>query len=73
MRTVKYQVEELTCPSCIKKIEGALSKQEGVKEAKVLFNSNKVKVIFDEGIVSSDQLRNIVQKLGYPVLGSKIA
>lgn len=35
MKTVKFQMEALTCPSCIKKIEATLSKQDGVKEAKV--------------------------------------
>ena len=37
MKTVKFAVEDLICPSCIKKIEGALSKKSGVDEAKVLF------------------------------------
>ncbi|CAH0345788.1 heavy-metal-associated domain-containing protein [Bacillus sp. CECT 9360] len=73
MKTVKFQMEELTCPSCIKKIEGALSKQKGVKEAKVLFSSSKVKVVFDEAVVTTEHLKDIVQKLGYPVLETKVA
>ena len=44
METIRFQLETLTCPSCIAKIEGALNKQSGVEEAKVLFNSSKVKV-----------------------------
>src|SRR3954470_13114050 len=55
MKIVKFAVEDLTCPSCIKKIEGALSKKSGVDEAKVLFNSSKVKVVFEEDAVVFDK------------------
>ncbi len=48
MATVKFQLETLSCPSCIKKIETVLNKQMGVKEASVLFHSSKVKIAFDE-------------------------
>ncbi|WP_144460625.1 heavy-metal-associated domain-containing protein [Siminovitchia fortis] len=73
MKTVKFQMEALTCPSCIKKIEGALKKQKGVQEAKVLFYSSKVKVIYNEAVVSADKLQGIITKLGYPILSKKVA
>lgn len=73
MKTVKFQTEELTCPSCIKKIEGVLSKQEGVSEVKVLFNSSKVKITFDENLVTMENLASTIKKLGYPVLNSKVS
>lgn len=68
MITVKWKVEELTCPSCIKKIESALSKQPGVQEVKVLFHSSQVKARFDESLVQEELLQNMLAKLGYPVL-----
>lgn len=73
MKTVKFQTEELTCPSCVKKIEGVLSKQEGVSEVKVLFNSSKVKVTFDENLVTAENLASTIKKLGYQVLKSKVS
>ncbi|WP_040225509.1 heavy-metal-associated domain-containing protein [Bhargavaea cecembensis] len=73
MKKVVLQMEALTCPSCIKKIEGALDKTAGVDNAKVLFNSGKVKASFDESIVSADELEKIVSKLGYPVLSKKVS
>lgn len=73
MKTVKFQMEELTCPSCVKKIEGVLSKREGVSEVKVLFNSSKVKVVYDENHVTADQLASTIEQLGYPVLNSKVS
>jgi copper chaperone CopZ len=73
MKTLKIQLEELTCPSCVKKIEGVLSKQKGVSEAKVLFNSSKVKVTFDENFITADILASTIEKLGYPVLNRKVS
>lgn len=68
MTTVNYQLEPLTCPSCIKKIEGKLKKLKGVEEAKVLFNSSKVKATFDQEQVTPDDLKTTIEKLGYPVI-----
>ena len=73
MTTVRFQTETLSCPSCIKKIETALNRQSGVKEAKVLFHSSKIKIDFDEANVTTDQLEETITKLGYPVLSKKIS
>lgn len=73
MRKAVYQLETLTCPSCIKKIESTLNKTEGVLNAKVLFNSSKVKTEFDETIIEAEKIQEIVQKLGYQVLSAKVA
>jgi len=67
MKKLELQLEPLTCPSCIKKIEGTLGKMEGVEGSKVLFNSNKVKLVFDETIVQIEDLENAIVKLGYEV------
>ncbi|MEH6907592.1 heavy-metal-associated domain-containing protein, partial [Neobacillus drentensis] len=37
MSKAVYQLESLTCPSCIKKIETTLNKTNGVESTKVLF------------------------------------
>ena len=73
MKKALIQLEVLTCPSCIKKIETVLNKKEGVDSANVLFNSSKVKVKFDEAQIEIEELKNIIQKLGYSVLSSKVS
>ena len=70
METIRFQSETLTCPSCVAKIEGALNKQSGVEEAKVLFNSSKVKVKYNSEEVSSEELEKLIEKVGFPVLSS---
>jgi copper chaperone len=73
MTKAVFQLEEVTCPSCIKKIEGALNKVGGVISAKVLFNSSKVKVEFDESRVQASKLEQTIRNLGYLVLSSKVS
>ncbi|MOA26577.1 Copper-exporting P-type ATPase A [compost metagenome] len=71
MTNITYQLETVSCPSCIVKIEGALKKTAGVTQSEVLFNSSRVKVVYDEGLVSSDQIKGKIGKLGYKVLSEK--
>ena len=63
----------VTCPYCIKKIEAAVSKIEGVETVKVLFNSSKVKAEFDGNKTSGNDISEIIQKLGYSVEHVKVS
>lgn len=72
MKKAVFNMEPFSCPSCIKKIESTLSKVDGVREAKVLFHSGRVRVEFDSALTSADILENTVTRLGYPVLSSKV-
>lgn len=73
MKKIVLNLEPLTCPSCIKKIEGALKKLDGVEEAKVLFNSGKVHAQFDEEKIEAEQIAKTVSSLGYPILSQKVS
>lgn len=66
-----YQLETVSCPSCIQKIEGMLKKTEGIEESEVLFNSSRVKVSFDEALIQADEIKNKIDRLGYKVLNIK--
>lgn len=66
-----YQLETVSCPSCIAKIEGMLKKTDGITESEVLFNTSRVKVAFDESAVSTDAIKDRIEKLGYKVLAVK--
>lgn len=72
MSKIIMKLDELSCPSCLAKIEGAMTGTKGVISAKVLFNASKVKAEFDENIVKSDELVTKVEKLGYLVQSSKV-
>ncbi|MFA9398630.1 MAG: heavy-metal-associated domain-containing protein [Clostridiaceae bacterium] len=66
-----YQLETLTCPSCVLKIEGAVKKIKGVNDVKILFNASKVKVDYDEKIVEANEIKITIKKLGFSILGEK--
>ncbi|GAF37376.1 heavy-metal-associated domain-containing protein [Lentilactobacillus farraginis] len=66
------QLDALSCPSCMQKIQGALAKQAGVETVKVLFNAAKVKAEFDSDQISADKLAETVTDLGYDVKSVKV-
>ena len=74
MQKATIQLETLTCPSCMQKIENGVKSLDGVsKESlKVLFNSSKVRVEFDDEKVSIEDIENVIDKLGYEVLKSQV-
>lgn len=69
--TKTYQLERLTCPTCVAKIEGMLKRTNGVENVEVLFNASKVKVAFDEAKITGDEIKKRISNLGYDVLSEK--
>jgi len=74
MKSATIQMETLTCPSCLQKIEGALKALDGVEKdtLKVLFNSSKVKLNFDEDKITLAEIEAAINRQGYKVLQSKV-
>jgi copper chaperone CopZ len=64
MKTI-LRSKDLSCPSCIVKIEKALNSERGVSDAKVFFNSGRIEVQHDEEVVEPQKLVEIVQSIGY--------
>src|SRR5690606_36712666 len=63
-RTV-LRSDELTCPSCIAKIERALAVVPGVERAEVRFNSGKIDVLHHPEHAPADTLVDVVPHAGY--------
>jgi copper chaperone CopZ len=74
MQKAVIQLETLSCPSCMQKIENAVKGLNGInKESlKVLFNSSKVKVDFDSETLAIGDIEKAIEDLGYPVIKSKV-
>ena len=74
MQKATIQLETLTCPSCMQKIENGVKSLDGVdkKSIKVLFNSSKVRVEYDNEKVSIKDIENAIDKLGYEVMKSQV-
>ena len=74
MEKAILQLETLSCPSCMQKIEGALKSVNGIDKdsIKVLFNSSKVKINFDSAVTSIEEIQKAIENVGYPVLKAKV-
>ena len=57
--------DELSCPSCVPKIEKALRGMPGVEKAEVRFNTGKIEVKHDPAQASVEALVEAVRGTGY--------
>jgi Cu+-exporting ATPase len=62
---VTLPIEGMTCASCVRRIEKALSRVDGVQEASVNLATEKAHVVFDPAIANLERLRTAVEKAGY--------
>jgi copper chaperone CopZ len=53
------------------KIEGMLKKTTGIIKSEVLYNTSRVKVTFDENVISSEIIKEKITSLGYVVKSEK--
>lgn len=74
MKKATIQLEALTCPSCVQKVENATKSLDGVNKesVKVLFNSSKVKFDFDEEKVAIEDVEKAITVMGYDVKKSLV-
>ncbi|MBN9469397.1 MAG: heavy-metal-associated domain-containing protein [Bosea sp.] len=57
--------DELSCPSCVPKIEKALLALPGVTKAEVKFSSGRIEVEHDPALSDAAALVNSIAKTGY--------
>ncbi|MDD2269165.1 MAG: heavy-metal-associated domain-containing protein [Eubacteriales bacterium] len=74
MKKATLQLETLTCPSCLQKIDKAVKALDGVdkESVNVLFNSSKVKLNFDDEKLSVENIEKAITTLGYEVKKSQV-
>lgn len=64
MKTL-LRAQDLSCPSCVAKIEKALQGLEGVTTAKVHFNTGRIEVEHDPDTAPAAELVQTVRETGY--------
>src|SRR5438094_430321 len=64
---ITFPVTGMTCASCVRRIEKALSRVEGVREASVNLATEKARVSFDSALAGPAQFKAAVEKAGYGV------
>ena len=66
-----FQISDMSCASCVAKIESALNKLEGTQQATVNFAAKKAYVDFDPKKVTVEDMVLSVESLGYKATLSK--
>ena len=74
MQKAVINLEALSCPSCLQKIENALKGLNGIEKesVEVLFNSSRVRTNFDSELIMIEEIEKAIEDLGYPVIRSKV-
>ena len=74
MKSATINLETLTCPSCMLKIEGAMKGLDGIEQdtVNVSFNSSRLKLDFDEKKISIEEIEKAIIKVGYEVKKSRV-
>jgi copper ion binding protein len=62
---ITIPVTGMTCASCVRRVERALSKQKGVAEASVNFAAEKASVTYESAATSPEELIGAIQDAGY--------
>ncbi|HLR02288.1 MAG TPA: heavy metal translocating P-type ATPase [Virgibacillus sp.] len=65
MAAKTYNIEGMTCASCVQTVEKATKKLPGVQESSVNLATEKLNISFDENILSEQDIQAAVDKAGY--------
>ncbi len=68
-RSLSMSIGGMSCAACVRRVENGIREMIGVQDAVVNFASERANVIFDYHVVTPDEIRVRVQKLGYEVRG----
>jgi len=67
METGMIRLAGMKGPQCAENIVQAISSLDGVSSVKISFETSKASVLFDEGLVSLDELKLAVERAGYQI------
>lgn len=62
----EYQIDKLTCGSCVNSITDALLQLNGIDSVEVNLTSNRGKVTFDSSLLDSKTIAETITEAGYP-------
>jgi copper chaperone CopZ len=62
----EYQIEKMTCGSCIGNIEEALSRIDGIGDVDVNLTRSRGRVVYDPSAVDSQVIAEAITAAGYP-------
>jgi copper chaperone CopZ len=70
IKKTTLRAQDLSCPSCVTKIEKSLQRLDGVEQAEVHFSTGRIAVVHDPSRVSPEALVKAVADAGYTARAS---
>lgn len=67
MASITFKVDGMSCQHCVKAVEGALNKLDGVRSAAVDLGKGTARVEYDESRVKPEQMKAAIEDQGYDV------
>ncbi len=65
MKTLHLEIKDMHCSNCAMKLQGLEDDLPGVETVDASYHSQKMKVDYDETVVTPDGIMEAVRKLGY--------
>jgi copper chaperone CopZ len=66
MQTLSFDVSGMTCGGCTGSVQRALSKLDGITDAKVSLSPGLATVVIDPARVTASQIESAISLMGYP-------
>ncbi|SKC83293.1 copper ion binding protein [Maledivibacter halophilus] len=63
-----FKIKGMTCAACVRAVERAVNKKDGILDANVNLATEKMMVKYNEEEVSQDEIVEAVSKAGYEAL-----
>lgn len=60
-----FLIQGMSCAACSARLEKVLSRQDGVLRANVNLSSNRARVIYDENVISRDDILAVISRAGF--------
>jgi len=67
-REIILPISGMTCAACVRAVERAIGKLEGINEVSVNLATEKAKIVYDSSKVRISQIKDAVSKAGYKAL-----
>ena len=67
MAEKKLKIPDMSCGHCKAAVEGELNKLSGVRKANADVEKGTVEVTYDEGTVTTEDLKGAIEEAGYTV------
>ena len=60
-----FSIPDMHCANCVMHLEGIEDDLEGIREIRGSYHKQTLEVIFDEAVVSEEEIRQAITDLGY--------